>query len=149
MNDLVYYLGQSTTGSLKNRLACLGQIGSMMKGMLYEYDPDNPALAGSTKPGDIGLRQSYVQMQEEVDTYITMVDLVDHRYTPLMDTNPYLYKQASRVRKGAEICSVLAYHIIAKHNLVSGNIMRARLAEHFGQDRIKGNKIAVGGEPLE
>lgn len=141
MNDLVYYYGQSTGGALGKRIAYLEAMGAMMKGMLYQFDPDHPDLQGEGNFKGVQkawLREQYARIQNEVDTYILMVDLVSKRHNPLMDTNPYLFKQANRVRKGVQICGVFAYHIIEEHNLVSGNMIRAKLANHFGEGRIKG-----------
>jgi len=133
MNDLVYYLGASTGGSLGKQISFLGAIGAMTKGMLYKYNPDDPRIQSDPK-----LRGEFLRIQTEVNTFVGMVDLLSSAYFPLIDTNPYLYKRAARVRKGVQIAQVFAYHLIEQHNLVSGNMIRGKLAEHFGADRIKG-----------
>lgn len=120
MNDLVYYLGISSSGSLGKQIALLGAISAMAKGMLYSFNSEKD------KP-----------IQEELNEFALVVDMLDKAYNPLVDTNPYLFQKARRIRKGVHTVEVLAYHIITVHNLVTGNIMRARLVDQFGKDRIK------------
>lgn len=120
MNDLVYYLGVSSGGNLGKQISLLGAISAMAKGMLYTFNSEKD------KP-----------IQEELDEFVLLVDMLDKAYNPLIDTNPYLFQKARRVRKGVHTVEVLAYHIISVHNLVAGNIMRARLVDQFGKDRIK------------
>jgi len=122
MNDLVYYLGISSGGNLGKQISLLGAISAMAKGMLYTF-----------KSGSI----TDTNLQAELDEFILLVDMLDKAYNPLIDTNAYLFQKARRVRKGVHIVEVLAYHIISQHNLVSGNIMRSRLVDQFGKDRIK------------
>jgi len=155
MNDLVYYYGVSTGGNLGKQIGYLCAWGAMMKGMLYKYDPDDARIIeemngiDERKKRDASLqRQSYLRIQNEVDTFIKLTDLLSQAYFPLIDTNPYLFKRASRIRKGVNIAAVLGFHIIEEHNLVAGNIIRGRLAEHLGKDRIKGN-AADGGNDAE
>ena len=122
MNDLVYYLGISSGGHLGKQISLLGAMAAMAKGMLYAFN------SGSEQDNEI---------QAELDEFILVVDMLDKAYNPLIDTNPYLFPKARRVRKGVHTVEVLAYHILANHNLVTGNIMRSRLADQFGKDRIK------------
>jgi len=119
MNDLVYYLGIASGGDLGKQIKLLGAISSMAAGMLYRFP-----------------RDTYPELNEELDEFIEMVDMLDKSYTPMVDTNPYLFQKARRLRKGVHVTEVLAYHIITDHNLVAGNIMRSRLAEQFGKNRI-------------
>jgi hypothetical protein len=121
MNDLMYYLGMSSGGSLGKQIALLGAIAAMAKGMLYKFNSEE-----------------FKQDQAEVDELIDLVDMLDRAHTPMVDTNPYMFVKARRLRKGVHIAEVLAYHIIEKHGLVAGNIMRSRLIEQFGKGRIKG-----------
>lgn len=120
MNDLVYYLGVSSGGNLGKQISLLGAISAMAKGMLYTFNSDKDK-----------------SIQEELDEFILLVDMLDKAYNPLIDTNPYMFPKARRIRKGVHTVEVLAYHIITVHNLVAGNIMRARLVDQFGKDRIK------------
>jgi hypothetical protein len=120
MNDLIYYLGISSGGNLGKQIALLGAIAAMAKGMLYRFNAPQ-----------------YKDMQEELDEFASLVDMLDKAYNPMIDSNPYLFPKARRIRKGVHIAEVLAYSIIEKHNLVSGNIMRARLVDAFGKERIK------------
>ena len=146
MNDLVYYYGVSTGGSLSKQIAFLCAIGAMMKGMMYMYSPDAPDVIEGLKSIDSKKRDAAEKIaegnrkiQSEIDTYIKMTDMLSMAHSPLIDSNPYLFKKAARIRKGVNIAAVLGFHIIEKHNLVAGNIIRGRLAEHFGKDRIKGD----------
>lgn len=120
MNDLVYYLGISSGGHLGKQIALLGAIAAMAKGMLYQF-----------------VGEQYREIQDEIDEFVDLTDMLDKAYNPLLDTNPYLFPKARRIRKGVHITEVLAFSIIEKHNLVAGNIMRARLVDAFGKDRIK------------
>jgi hypothetical protein len=122
MNDLVYYLGISSGGNLGKQISLLGAISAMASGMLYTFNSDSKA--------DVAL-------QSELSEFVLLVDMLDKSYNPLIDTNPYLFQKARRVRKGVHTVEVLAYHIISHHNLVMGNIMRSRLMDHFGDGRIK------------
>lgn len=124
MSDLIYYFGLGAGGKLGKQIALLGAIAAMAKGMLHEFDNDDNPTNSSIK--------------KELAEFTTMIDMLERAYNPLIDTNPYLFAKARRIRKGVNIASVVAYSIISKHNLVSGNIMRSRLAEKFGGDRIKG-----------
>jgi len=122
MNDLVYYLGISSGGHLGKQISLLGAMAAMAKGMLYAFNSES---------------ELDKEIQAELDEFILAVDMLDKAYNPLIDTNPYLFPKARRVRKGVHTVEVLAYHIISNHNLVTGNIMRARLVDQFGKDRIK------------
>lgn len=133
MNDLVYYLGLSTGGHLGKQIAYLGSMGAMMKGMLYQFQPTDRMKADGDERYEV-----FQKIQAEIDEYIGLVDMLEKAYVPMLDTNPYLFNKARRVRKGVQIAEVLAFHIVTKHNLIAGNIMRQRLAEQFGKDRIKG-----------
>jgi hypothetical protein len=130
MNDLVYYLNLSTGGNLGKQISYLGAIGAMAKGMLHPFRPE--------RAPDEKTVVSYQRLQDEVDEFVEMVDMLDKAYRPMLDTNPYLFQKASRVRKGVQIAEVIAFHIIGENNLIAGNIMRARLVDKFGKDRIKG-----------
>ena len=130
MNDLVYYLNLSTGGNLGKQISYLGAIGAMAKGMLHPFRPE--------RAPDEKTAASYQRLQDEVDEFVEMVDMLDKAYRPMLDTNPYLFQKASRVRKGVQIAEVIAFHIIGENNLIAGNIMRARLVDKFGKDRIKG-----------
>jgi hypothetical protein len=122
MNDLVYDLGRASGGNLGRQISYLGAIAAMGKGMLYPFNSDS---------------ETDKEIQAELDEFILLVDMLDKAYNPLIDTNPYLFQKARRVRKGVHTVEVLAYHIISRHNLVTGNIMRSRLVDQFGKDRIK------------
>ena len=122
MNDLVYDLGRASGGHLGKQISLLGAIAAMAKGMLYAFNSES---------------KQHKEIQAELDEFILVVDMLDKAYNPLVDTNPYLFQKASRVRKGVHTVEVLAYHILANHNLVTGNVMRSRLADQFGKDRIK------------
>jgi len=122
MNDLVYYLGISSGGHLGKQISLLGAMAAMAKGMLHAFNSES---------------EQDKEIQAELDEFVLAVDMLDMAYNPLIDTNPYLFQKARRVRKGVHTVEVLAYHIIANHNLVTGNIMRARLVDQFGKDRIK------------
>jgi len=120
MNDLVYYLGISSGGPLGKQISLLGDISVMAKGMLYRFNsPD------------------FKDIQDELDEFVALADMLDKAYKPMIDSNPYMFQKAYRIRKGIRITKVLAFSIIEKHNLVAGNIMRARLVEQFGKERIK------------
>lgn len=134
MNDLVYYLGMSTGGNLGKQIAYLGAIGAMMKGMLYRFTPES--VTGKSSEDEFQRRQ-YAKLQDQIDTFVIMVDMISKAYTPMMDSNPYMFNHARRIRKAVHIAEVLAFHIIEKNGLVSGNMMRARLVDQFGKDRIK------------
>ena len=125
MNDLVYYMGMSTAGHLGKQIAYLGAIGAMMQGMMYKIQV--PAV------------------RAEVDEFVALVDMLDKAYNPLIDTNPYLFNKARKIRKGVNIAKVLGFSIIAENNLISGNLMRARLMDQFGKDRIKGGEMDALG----
>jgi hypothetical protein len=127
MNDLVYYLGMSAGGHLGKQIAYLGAISAMAKGMMYNL---NPQIKNSD--GDVIDNPTVV----ELDTFIAAVDLLDRAYVPSFDTNPYLFHKARRIRKGLQVVEALGYHILSENELIAGNIMRARLAEQFGKDRI-------------
>lgn len=121
MNDLVYYLGISTGGNLGKQISYLGSIAAMAKGMTYEFDnPNVPEQA---------------QLQSEIDDLVNVVDMLERAYRPMYDTNQYLFQRARVIRKGVQIAEVLAFHIISKHNLIAGNIIRARMANEFGKSR--------------
>ena len=122
MNDLVYDLGRASGGHLGRQISLLGAIAAMAKGMLYTFNSDS---------------EMDITLQAELDEFILLVDMIDKTYNPLIDTNPYLFQKARRVRKGVHTVEVLAFHIISRHNLVTGNIMRSRLVDQFGKDRIK------------
>jgi hypothetical protein len=127
MNDLVYYLGLSTGGHLGKQIAYLGAISAMAKGMMYNLQPEIKDHTG------ILIENPTVV---ELDTFIAAVDALDKSYVPSFDTNPYLFHKARRVRKGLQVVEALAYHILTENELIAGNVMRARLAEQFGKDRI-------------
>jgi hypothetical protein len=120
MNDLVYYLGISSGGNLGKQISLLGAIAAMAKGMLYRFNSIE-----------------FKEIQDEIDEFVMLTDMLDKAYNPLIDSNPYMFPKARRIRKGVHIAEVLAFSIIEKHNLVAGNIMRARLVEQFGKERIK------------
>jgi len=139
MNDLVYYLGQSAGGNLGRQVALLGAIAAMAKGMLYRFQP--VAKIEKDENGNDYLNPdiyNYKPVQDEIDEFVMLTDMLDKAYNPLLDTNPYLFPKARRIRKGVHITEVLAFHIISEHGLVAGNIIRSKLAEHFGKDRSKG-----------
>jgi hypothetical protein len=125
MNDLVYYLGMSTGGNLGKQIAYLGAIGAMAKGMLYKINDK--------------------EIQDEIDEFVDLVDMLDRAYTPMIDSNQYLFSKARRIRKGVHIAEVLCFHIITKDNLIAGNMMRAKLMEQFRQDQIKGGGMVALG----
>jgi hypothetical protein len=124
----VYYLGISSGGNLGKQIALLGAISSMAKGMLYRFKPHD------SYPDAVNA--SYKKIQDGVDELILLTDMLDKYYVPMLDTNPYMFQKARRLRKGVHITEVLAFSIIEEHNLVSGNIMRARLVDQFGKKRI-------------
>lgn len=126
MNDLVYYLGMGTAGHIGKQIAYLGAIGAMMKGMTYRIE---------------GLPIVHA----EIDEFIEMVDTLDKAYVPMIDTNPYLFTKARKLRKGVNVAKVLGFHIITTNGLISGNLMRARLMDQFGQGRIKGGDMDALG----
>jgi len=134
MNDLVYYLGIASGGNLGKQIALLGAIAAMAKGMLYRFQPKTITENGK----EIFDPYHYKPVQDEIDEFVTLVDMLDKAYNPLLDTNPYLFPKARRIRKGVHITEVLAFHIISEHGLVAGNIMRSKLADHFGKDRMIG-----------
>jgi hypothetical protein len=138
MNDLVYYLGISAGGNLGKQIAILGDIAAMAKGMLYQFQPKENS---KDDPEIVSYNKSVQAIQDEIDELVDMVDSIERAYTPNLDSNPYLFNRARRVRKAIRISKVMAFNLVTKHNLISGNIMRARLVDAFGKDRIKG-----GGE---
>ncbi len=127
MNDLVYYLGIATGGNLGKQIAYLGAIAAMAKGMLYTLPKTNEK--GETI-------RNYV----ELETFIQSVDILDKAYLPAFDTNPYLFHKARKIRKGVQVVEALAYHILTENDLISGNVIRAKLAEQFGKNRIIGQE---------
>lgn len=138
MNDLVYYLGISSGGNLGKQIALLGAIAAMAKGMLYRFQPVDRHY--KDEDGNDCIEYDiyhYKPVQDEIDEFVSLTDMLDKAYNPLLDTNPYLFPKARRIRKGVHITEVLAFHIISEHGLVAGNVMRAKLAEQFGQGRMK------------
>ncbi len=128
MNDLVYYLGIATGGHLGKQIAYLGAISAMAKGMTYTIKNEEDV--------------------SEIEAFISAVDMLDKAYVPSFDTNPYLFHKARRIRKGIQVIEAFAYHLLTKHELIAGNVMRARLAEQFGKGRILQSDSPEGYDDL-
>ena len=118
MNDLVYYLGLNVGGSIDKQIAILERMSAMATGMSHNASVETKAEIREFSDAILFLRMNYV---------------------PPLDTNPYMILPARRMKIALNILSSYAFFLVDKHKLITGNLMRARLVDHFGKDRYMGD----------
>jgi len=118
MNDLVYYLGLNVGGSIDKQIAILERMAAMATGMTYAADADTKA---------------------EVKEFTDAVMFLRSQYLPPLDTNPYLILPTRRMKIALNVLSAYAFFLVDHHKFITGNLMRARLVDHFGKDRYMGD----------
>jgi hypothetical protein len=122
MNDLIYYLGLATGGTIEKRISLLEAIGAMATGMVASKD---------------------TRTIEEVQEFTDAVTVLRNRHYFALDNNQYLVPQIRRMKIAVNVVTARAFFLVDEHKLITGNIMRTRLVNAFGKDRY------IGGEPSE
>jgi hypothetical protein len=118
MNDLVYYLGLNVGGSIDKQIAIMERMAAMATGMSHASDDETKA---------------------EVKEFTDAIMFLRSNYIPALDTNPYLVLPIRRMKIAVNVLSAYAFFLVDKHKLITGNVMRARLVDHFGKDRYMGD----------
>jgi hypothetical protein len=119
MNDLVYYLGLNVGGSIDKQIAILERMAAMATGMTH-------GSADET-------------IKAEVKEFSDAVMFLRSQYLPPLDSNPYLILPTRRMKIALNVISAYAFFLVDSHKLITGNLMRARLVDHFGKDRYMGD----------
>lgn len=118
MNDLVYYLGINVGGSIDKQIAILERMAAMATGMTHSSEAETKA---------------------EVKEFADAIMFLRTQYVPPLDTNPYMILPARRMKIALNVLSAYAFFLVDKHKFITGNLMRARLVDHFGKDRYMGD----------